>query len=53
VAQTATFEYSGDEAELCGLLRLMVREELAVVEFRGRTETLEDAFLAITKGVTQ
>jgi ABC-2 type transport system ATP-binding protein len=53
VAQTATFEFSGDEAELCGLLRLMVREELDVVEFRGRAETLEDAFLAITKGVTQ
>ncbi|HEV8003483.1 MAG TPA: ABC transporter ATP-binding protein [Planctomycetaceae bacterium] len=53
VAQTATFEFSGEEAELCGLLKLMVRENLDVVEFRGRAETLEDAFLAITKGVTQ
>ena len=53
VAQTATFEFSGDEAELCSLLKRMVREELDVVEFRGRAETLEDAFLAITKGVTQ
>jgi ABC-2 type transport system ATP-binding protein len=53
VAQTATFEFAGDEAGLCDLLRLMVRENLDVVEFRGRSETLEDAFLAITKGVTQ
>ena len=53
VAQTATFEFTGDEAGLCDLLRLMVRENLDVVEFRGRSETLEDAFLAITKGVTQ
>jgi len=53
VAQTASFEFSGDDAALCELLRLLVRENLDVVEFRGRSETLEDAFLAITKGVTQ
>jgi hypothetical protein len=53
VAQTAAFEFSGDDAALCGLLRHLIREELDVVEFRGRSETLEDAFLAITKGVTQ
>jgi ABC-2 type transport system ATP-binding protein len=52
-AQTVTFEFSGDELALCGLLRLIVRAELDVVEFRGRSESLEDAFLAITKGVTQ
>ena len=53
VAQTAAFEFSGDDAALCGLLRHLIREELDVVEFRGRSETLEDAFLAITKGVTR
>ena len=53
VAQTAAFEFSGDDAALCGLLRHLIREELDVIEFRGRSETLEDAFLAITKGVTQ
>jgi ABC-2 type transport system ATP-binding protein len=53
VAQTVTFEFSGDETALCALLRLIVRADLEVVEFRGRAETLEDAFLAITKGVTQ
>jgi ABC-2 type transport system ATP-binding protein len=51
--QTATFEFTGDESALCGLLKLMVRQNLDVVEFRGRSESLEDAFLAITKGVTQ
>src|SRR5580700_9746983 len=53
VAQTAAFEFSGDDAALCGLLRHLIREELEVIEFRGRSETLEDAFLAITKGITQ
>jgi ABC-2 type transport system ATP-binding protein len=53
VAQTATFEFSGDDTALCALLRHLIRQELDVVEFRGRSETLEDAFLAITKGVTQ
>jgi ABC-2 type transport system ATP-binding protein len=53
VAQTATFEFSGDEEHLCNLLKVMMREQLDVVEFRGRAETLEDAFLAITKGITQ
>jgi hypothetical protein len=53
VAQTAAFEFAGDDAALCSLLRHLVREELDVIEFRGRSETLEDAFLAITKGITQ
>ena len=53
VAQTATFEFSGEEPALCDLLRHLIRQELDVIEFRGRSETLEDAFLAITKGVTQ
>jgi ABC-2 type transport system ATP-binding protein len=52
-AQTAAFEFTGEERELCGLLRLMIRDDFEVVEFRGRSETLEDAFLAITKGVMQ
>ena len=48
VAQTSSFESSGDDAALCGLLRHLIREELDVVEFRGRSETLEDAFLELT-----
>ena len=35
------------------LLKRLVRAELDVVEFRGRVESLEDAFMAITKGITQ
>ena len=49
----ATFEFTGDEAELSALLKRLVRSELDVVEFRGRVESLEDAFMAITKGITQ
>ncbi len=51
--QAASFEFSGDEDALCGLLRSLVQQGLPVVEFRGRTESLEDAFMAITKGITQ
>jgi ABC-2 type transport system ATP-binding protein len=51
--QSATFEFSGDEAAMCELLRVLVRSDLDVVEFRGHSESLEDAFLAITKGVMQ
>jgi ABC-2 type transport system ATP-binding protein len=49
----ASFEFTGDEAELSALLKRLVRAELDVVEFRGRVESLEDAFMAITKGITQ
>jgi ABC-2 type transport system ATP-binding protein len=49
----ATFEFTADEAELSGLLKRLVQAELAVVEFHGRVESLEDAFMAITKGITQ
>jgi ABC-2 type transport system ATP-binding protein len=52
-AQTATFEFTGEERELSALLKLLIRDDFEVVEFRGRSETLEDAFLAITKGVMQ
>src|SRR6202021_931981 len=42
----ATFEFTGDELELSALLKRLVRSELDVVEFRGRVESLEDAFMA-------
>jgi ABC-2 type transport system ATP-binding protein len=51
--RVATFEFTGDEAELSGLLKRLVQAELDVVEFHGRVESLEDAFMAITKGITQ
>jgi ABC-2 type transport system ATP-binding protein len=49
----ATFEFTGDESELSAVLKRLVRAELDVIEFRGRVDSLEDAFMAITKGITQ
>src|SRR4051812_27122331 len=49
----ATFEFTGDDSELSAILTRLVRAELEVVEFRGRVDSLEDAFMAITKGITQ
>jgi ABC-2 type transport system ATP-binding protein len=45
--------HGGVESELSALLKRLVRAELEVVEFRGRVDSLEDAFMAITKGITQ
>jgi ABC-2 type transport system ATP-binding protein len=49
----ATFEFMGTESELSAILARLVRADLEVVEFRGRVDSLEDAFMAITKGITQ
>jgi ABC-2 type transport system ATP-binding protein len=51
--RVATFEFMGVESELSAILTRLVRAELEVVEFRGRADSLEDAFMAITKGITQ
>jgi ABC-2 type transport system ATP-binding protein len=51
--RVATFEFTGVESELSAILTRLVRAELEVVEFRGRVDSLEDAFMAITKGITQ
>jgi hypothetical protein len=51
--QVATFEFTGDEFELAAILKRLVRAEFEVVEFRGRVDSLEDAFMAITRGITQ
>jgi len=51
--RVATFEYVGDEPELAAILARLVQAGLAVVEFRGRADSLEDAFMAITRGITQ
>ena len=51
--RVATFEFTGVESELAAILARLVRAELEVVEFRGRVDSLEDAFMAITRGITQ
>jgi ABC-2 type transport system ATP-binding protein len=51
--RVATCEFTGVESELSAILTRLVRADLEVVEFRGRVDSLEDAFMAITKGITQ
>ncbi|MGE3315751.1 MAG: ABC transporter ATP-binding protein [Planctomycetaceae bacterium] len=48
-----SFAYSGDETAQRDLLKTLVQQGFPIVEFHGKTETLEDAFMAITKGIVQ
>lgn len=48
-----SFTFTGDPDAQAALLREMIKAGLSVVEFTGKTQTLEDAFMAITKGITQ
>jgi len=50
---SARFEYLGDEAAQANLLKSMVNAGIEVISFHGRSESLEDVFMAITKGITQ
>lgn len=51
--QTASFQFSGDDAERHRLLRHLLDQGAEIVEFAGKTENLEDAFMAITEGIMQ
>jgi ABC-2 type transport system ATP-binding protein len=46
-------DFEGDEAARSDLLRGLVAEGFPVIEFGGKVESLEDAFMAITKGIVQ
>ncbi len=48
-----SFYFSGDANDQHVLLRKMLEAGFSLVEFTGKTQTLEDAFMAITKGITQ
>jgi ABC-2 type transport system ATP-binding protein len=48
-----SFTFTGDADAQAALLKLMIEAQLPVVEFTGKTQTLEDAFMAITRGITQ
>jgi len=50
---TISFQYEGDDAARAGLLKRLVDEGVEIVEFSGKTENLEDAFMAITEGIMQ
>ena len=49
----ATFDFSGDDSAQQELLRKMIEVRLPVVEFSSKTQSLEDAFMTITKGIVQ
>ena len=51
--QSLTFSFDGDDAAKSRLLAELVRKEFPIVEFQSKSESLEDAFMAITKGVMQ
>jgi len=51
--QQVSFTYLGDAAGQSTLLKGMIAAGIDVVEFTGKTQTLEDAFMAITRGITQ
>lgn len=50
---TVMFQFEGDETARALLLRNMLSQGFEVSEFTGKVESLEDAFMAITKGITQ
>jgi ABC-2 type transport system ATP-binding protein len=51
--QILTFDFEGSADAQCQLLKRMVLEEYEVVEYQSKAESLEDAFMAITEGITQ
>ncbi|GAB4141730.1 MAG: ABC transporter ATP-binding protein [Planctomycetaceae bacterium] len=50
---SVTFAFSGSENEQHQLLCNMIQDGFAVTEFHRKSESLEDAFMQITKGITQ
>jgi ABC-2 type transport system ATP-binding protein len=52
-ANTVTFVFDGDDEARARLLTTLVGQGVEIVEFGGKTETLEDAFMAITRGIMQ
>lgn len=51
--QQIAFTFEGDAEAQYLLLRSMIENGFSVVEFTGKTQTLEDAFMALTRGITQ
>lgn len=46
-------DFEGDEPARADLLKGLMAEGFPVLEFGGKVESLEDAFMAITKGIVQ
>jgi len=52
-SQSVTFGFRGDVLAQHQLLKGLLQNEFTVLEFHQKSESLEDAFMAITKGITQ
>ncbi len=52
-ANVVSFEFDGDDAARHQLLKRMIQHGAEIVEFHAKAESLEDAFMAITKGIMQ
>ncbi|HTI52213.1 MAG TPA: ABC transporter ATP-binding protein [Planctomycetaceae bacterium] len=50
---SASFYFDGDDAQRARLLKHLVDQGVEIIEFSGKTENLEDAFMAITEGIMQ
>ncbi len=48
-----TFEFAGDKSQQADLLKRMIEKQFPILEFSGKSETLEDAFMSITEGIVQ
>jgi ABC-2 type transport system ATP-binding protein len=48
-----SFEFEGEQAQQHQILKGIIQNDFELLEFHGKTESLEDAFMSITKGITQ
>ena len=48
-----SFEFTGDDMGRYHLVKGMIEQGFEVVEFHAKTESLEEAFMSITRGITQ
>jgi ABC-2 type transport system ATP-binding protein len=51
--ELVTFDFEGDALAQHELLKRMFAAGFRVLEFAGHTDSLEDAFMSITEGITQ
>ena len=51
--QILTFDFEAGAEPQADLLKRMIQEDFPIVEFQSKSESLEDAFMAITEGITQ
>lgn len=51
--QQLSFAFAGNEEESSRLLKVMIERGYPVIAYQTKTESLEDTFMAITKGIMQ